>query len=303
MRMEKEVMVSILCMTYNQEKYITDALESFLNQITDFAYEVIIHDDASTDSTASIIRAYQEKYPDIIKPIFQKENQFSKEVKIFYEFMLPVAKGKYIAICDGDDYWTDPYKLQKQYDFLEANPEYSICYHRAEYLNVISGERRGIWPNQPVGRSYCLDEILLKFKNPFPPMSFFVRTNVVKKMPSEFFCYFMLDQPLVIFSALHGKSFCLQDVMGRYRLNENSVSANWRETGLRTQANADMIRILSLAEEYTKGKHHDLIQYCTKYYQYHLRKHVYGIEAVQGQEYDEVRNKKTDSIDSVYTDS
>ena len=109
-----EPLVSINCITYNHEAYIRDALEGFLMQKTDFTFEILVHDDASTDQTANIIRKYEKKYPEIIKPIYQKENQYSQEVEISKQFQFPRARGKYIAICEGDDYWTNPYKLQKQ---------------------------------------------------------------------------------------------------------------------------------------------------------------------------------------------
>ena len=123
-----EPLVSILCLTYNHEPFICECLEGFLMQKTNFPFEILIHDDASTDKTANIIHEYEAKYPDIIKPIYQTENQYSKRVAITANFQLPRAKGKYIALCEGDDYWTDPYKLQKQVDFLEANPEYGLVY-------------------------------------------------------------------------------------------------------------------------------------------------------------------------------
>jgi len=129
------LMVSISCVAYNHEKYIHKAIESFLMQRTNFAYEVLIHDDASTDHTASIIREYEKKYPDIIKPVYQSENQWSKGVRVDFEFNYKRARGKYVAICDGDDYWTDPYKLQKQVDFLEKNDEFSICFHSIQTID------------------------------------------------------------------------------------------------------------------------------------------------------------------------
>lgn len=99
-----KLMVSICCITYNHEKYISEALESFLMQKTSFKYEILIHDDASTDNTAKIIREYEKKFPEIIKPIYQIENQYSKGNKINLVYNFPRAKGKYIAICEGDDY-------------------------------------------------------------------------------------------------------------------------------------------------------------------------------------------------------
>lgn len=120
--------VSIVTFTFNHEKYILKVLESFINQKTNFEYEIVIHDDASKDNTQEIIREFERKYLKIIKSIYQEENQKTKGNGIVTRISLQVAKGKYIALCEGDDYWTDEYKLQKQVDFLEANPDYAmIC--------------------------------------------------------------------------------------------------------------------------------------------------------------------------------
>lgn len=127
--MDKNPVVSVCCITYNQESYITQAIEGFLMQKTDFPIEIIIHDDASTDKTAQIVKQYAEKYPELITPIFQTENQYSKGgAGILNRFVFPKVRGRYIAICEGDDYWTDPLKLQKQVDFLEANEDYGLVY-------------------------------------------------------------------------------------------------------------------------------------------------------------------------------
>lgn len=124
----QEPLVSIICTAYNHGPFIRQCLDGFMMQKTNFPFEVLVHDDASTDNTAEIIREYEDKYPDIIKPIYQTENQYSKGVKIGLTYLYPNAKGKYIAECEGDDYWTDPLKLQKQVDFLEANLECGLIY-------------------------------------------------------------------------------------------------------------------------------------------------------------------------------
>ena len=112
--------VSICCMTYNHVNFIKDCIEGFIKQKTDFDYEILIHDDASTDDNAKIIHNYEIKYPELIKVVYQKENQFLKQNALF-NILFPMARGKYITICEGDDYWTDPNKLQKQVAFLERN--------------------------------------------------------------------------------------------------------------------------------------------------------------------------------------
>jgi len=122
--------VSVICTTFNHESYIRQALDGFVMQQCTFPVEVIVHDDASTDKTGEIIKEYVKKYPELIKPILQTENQYSKGFNVWADLFTKEAKGKYIALCEGDDYWTDSNKLQKQVDFLEANPEFSLCCHR-----------------------------------------------------------------------------------------------------------------------------------------------------------------------------
>ncbi len=123
--------VSVRCITYNHENYIAQALDGFLMQKTNFPFEVIVHDDASPDKTADIVREYEKKYPAIIKAIYQTENQYSKRDGTIARIMNEACKGKYIALCEGDDYWIDENKLQMQVDFLEENPEYGMCFHGA----------------------------------------------------------------------------------------------------------------------------------------------------------------------------
>lgn len=137
---EMKPLVSISCITYNHKDYIIDTLNGFLMQKTNFPFEVLIHDDCSTDGTTEIIREYAKKYPEIIKPMYERENQYQHGKPFGSEvWNYPRAKGKYIALCEGDDYWIDPYKLQKQVDFLEANPDYGMCYTNFDIKNEVSG--------------------------------------------------------------------------------------------------------------------------------------------------------------------
>ena len=136
------VLLSICCITYNHENYISQAIEGFLAQKTSFNFEIIIHDDASTDATASIVKKYEQEHPNLIKAIYQTENQYSKGIKPWPNFVFPIARGKYIALCEGDDYWTDPYKLQKQVDFLEANPEYVLTVDNAIWHDLGPDKQR-----------------------------------------------------------------------------------------------------------------------------------------------------------------
>ena len=133
-RSYKKPLVVIRCTTYNHEAYIRDALDGFVMQQTNFPFVAVVHDDASTDNTAAIIREYASRYPEVILPIYETENQYSKHDGSLRRIMnnaCTATGAKYIALCEGDDYWTDPSKLQKQVDFLEAHPEYSLCFHNA----------------------------------------------------------------------------------------------------------------------------------------------------------------------------
>ena len=126
--------VTVWCLTYNQKEFIKDALDGFVMQKTSFPFEVIVHDDASTDGTTDIVNEYAKKYPEIIKPMIETENQWQKGgLKHIISIMNEKhRRGKYIAFCEGDDYWTDPLKLQRQVVFLESHSDYSMCFHSAK---------------------------------------------------------------------------------------------------------------------------------------------------------------------------
>lgn len=134
-------LVSICCLSYNHAPFLKDCLNGFLNQEIDFPIEILIHDDASTDGSEEIIKEYAEKYPDIIYPLYETKNQYSNGCKgrMDLTFNYNRARGKYIAYCEGDDFWTDHKKLKKQVDFMESHPDYSVCFHRCSHLNTSTG--------------------------------------------------------------------------------------------------------------------------------------------------------------------
>ena len=128
--------VTVCCITYNHEAYIEDALKGFLMQKTAFPFEIIIHDDASTDATSEILIRYRELYPNIVKPIIRKSNVYSKGIRfISIRYIASVAAGKYLAFCEGDDFWLDPQKLQNQYDIMQKDNSLSFCAHSVRVLN------------------------------------------------------------------------------------------------------------------------------------------------------------------------
>lgn len=143
MKKEEQIIVAIYCLVYNHEPYLRDCLEGFVMQQTNFPFVAIVHDDASTDNSAAIIREYEEKYPDIIKPIYEAENQYSKRdgsVGRIMNAAIDATAAKYVAMCEGDDYWTDPNKLQKQVDYMESHPECAVCFHPVMVHDQQTGE-------------------------------------------------------------------------------------------------------------------------------------------------------------------
>ncbi len=223
--MKSKIKVSVFCLAYNHEKYIRAALDGFVNQKTNFAFEVLINDDCSTDNTAAIIREYEEKHPDIIKPIYQKENQYSKGVKISREILLPLASGKYLAWCEGDDYWTDPYKLQKQVDFLDSNPDYSGCGHKVQ-VNFLKTGITGVKPDINVGTDFSVEEIISWSAPLVHTSTIMLRSEIYRIMPSCFKAKGFGDLQLCMYAAITGKFRALKDMMSVYN---NGTEGSWTE--------------------------------------------------------------------------
>ena len=217
-------LVSIITLAYNHGKYIRQCLDGFVMQVTDFPFEVIIHDDASTDDTADIIREYEQKYPDIIKPIYQKENQYSKRVPIGATYLYPKAQGKYIAECEGDDWWTDPYKLQKQVDFLESHPDYCMCTTSYSTYVMKDGTSRKV--GKDGGREITLGNLMKK--NLIGTLTVLYRREVLDSYLNEVLPvmpkFRMGDIPFWLYMASKGKIRELPYDTACYRILQSSVS-------------------------------------------------------------------------------
>lgn len=221
-------LVSICCITYNHAKYIRDALDGFMMQETDFPFEVLIHDDASTDGTADIIREYEKKYPGIIKPIYQTENQYSKGVKISTTYNYPRAQGKYIALCEGDDFWTDKRKLQIQADFMEQNHDFVLCCHGRNFLDYYKKRYYpGPYINVPEDGIECAHEMALG-KIVLPTQTMFFRKDVLLKIITNLMRDIkdapMGDLQLAFNLAFEGKIKYIKKRMATYRCASGSVT-------------------------------------------------------------------------------
>ena len=215
-----EVCVSIICNTYNHEKYIKDALESFVTQKTNFAYEILVHDDASTDNTANIIREYEAKYPNLIKPIYQTENQYSNNVQITTVFQHSRVRGKYIAYCEGDDFWIDDMKLQKQVEALEAHPEVDICAHQAQKMR--KGEVVGIVGPSQKNCIFTPEQVIAGGGGFVATASLMYRSTMIEQYDRVM----NLDYVWQIYGSLRGGMLYLADTMSVYRL---AVGGSWTE--------------------------------------------------------------------------
>jgi glycosyltransferase involved in cell wall biosynthesis len=218
--MNKTPLVSICCVTYNHANYIKEAIEGFLMQKTSFPFEVIIHDDASTDGTIAIIKSYAVEHPELILPIFQSENQYSKKQgPILPRFVYPHARGKYISVCEGDDYWIDPNKLQKQVDFLEWNREYSMCFHKAKVISEIDELNDPLY-NDLEDRDYCSDELLKTWT--IPTASIVCRREFINLIPKSN-KFVASDIILILTMAEHGKVRCINELMSVYRRTQTGA--------------------------------------------------------------------------------
>lgn len=215
-------LVSVCCTAYNHERFIRQCLDGFVTQKTSFSFEVIVHDDASTDGTQDIIREFAARYPDIIKPIYQTENQYSKGVRINLTYIFPRIKGKYVAICEGDDYWTDPYKLQKQVDFLESHPGCVMCSHLFDVYNERNKQLQKNDDSSFTGKSYDLDT-LINGEWYFQPLTVLFRFDAYDR---EHFASYGLSMDVILYYELlrrGGKGYCLPDVMAVYRIHDGGV--------------------------------------------------------------------------------
>ncbi len=258
-----DIKVSISCTTYNHEDYIADAIDSFLMQKTNFDFEILIHDDASTDETPNIIREYAKKYPDIIKPIYQAENQYSKGVtRIGYRFNDLRAKGKYIALCEGDDYWKDPYKLQKQVDYMESHPECSMCFHAAEIVHAdkkLTGRKVKNYNNSCI----CPIEDLIIGGGAFcATASFLYPKKLIEKLPEFFLEAHVGDYPLQMILASKGYAYYIDEIMSAYRTGVRGSWTNRKLLDGNVKQNMIInhkknINILDEFNEYTNHKYSD----------------------------------------------
>lgn len=214
-----DILVSVLCITYNHKDYIAQAVESFIMQKTNFKFEIIIHDDCSSDGTDKILKKLEKKYPDIIKLVLQSENKYSKNEDIIGKYMLPLSRGKYLAFCEGDDYWIDNKKLQKQVDVLEKYPSYVACTHNTIRLNCFKKKMNEDYLYfTEESKPYSLIDVIPGMN--WHTSSLLARKDIYSIMPKFMLLkskYTGADYFTNIKLCLYGQVFKLKDTMSVYR--------------------------------------------------------------------------------------
>lgn len=219
-------LVSICCTCYNHELFVRETLEGFLMQETTFSFEIVVFDDASTDNTQQVILEYANKYPHLFRLFLQKENLWQRKgISGTQTLSVPNARGKYIAFCEGDDYWTDPFKLQKQVDFLEANPDYGLVH--ADYQYYFNSANRFEYVKRNNLHTGNIFEYLLR-ENEIVTLTVLARAEIIKEFMIFWKLSFsMIDYPMWLYLTEKHKVHYIPQIMGVYRKLTESMSNTW----------------------------------------------------------------------------
>lgn len=258
-------LVSVSCTTYNHEPYIRDAIEGFLMQKTTFPVKIVIFEDCSTDNTAKILKDYNAIYPGLFSMFLMKENTYKKPFrrKAGEPFRQERSKAKYIAMCEGDDYWTDPLKLQKQVDFMEANGDCSLCYHKTRVKMVNNSIEDSFFGAKGIeGPTIFTLEDFIKTNNAIGirTVAMLIRTEVAKSISKWQIQTPLGDLKLQLYSGLMGNYGYLPDEMAVYnRGNPGSWSDNTHTIEWHLKRARDSKKLYTLFDEFTNYNYSELI--------------------------------------------
>lgn len=261
----RPIMVSVWCRTYNHVNYIKDALDGLVSQQTDFAYKVIVFDDASTDGTSDIVRSYAEKYPEIIYAIIAEENIYHHPdtKKIIADIWKQHLTGKYMAFCEGDDFWIDNNKLQIQVDYMEAHPECSMYMHNAMWLNCQNGAMRAENPFSGNGEwDVAAEELIMQYSSYPATASFLFKSEQINK--PEFFTELSgSDYSTILYALATGKVHYSSRIMSVYRVfSSGSYGMRMQQdVNLRVYFYLSMLIFLRKYDQYTDYRYHE---WCSK---------------------------------------
>ncbi len=255
----RKPLVTICCITYNHGPYIRKTLEGFLEQQADFPVRILIHDDASEDDTISILREYEQRYS-FIDVMYEERNQFSRGVNIAFDIMLPRVESKYVAICEGDDYWTDPHKLSRQIGFMETNDACVMTVHNGVKKDCDTQEETVINPFK-ITKYLDDEEMFMAFMNNPPTASFVLKRDVITGYPDFVREAPVVDDVLRLYYHSKGRVFYFDDVMCCRQVNHDF---SWNrliqeDAGLYEDYVRRILVFYEQYDKYTSLKYHDLI--------------------------------------------
>lgn len=212
-----KVYISCICIAYNHERYIRDTLDSILAQKSEYKFELIIHDDCSTDSTRDILNEYKNRFPDIIRLILQKENQYSQNKKLL-PLAIPFVKGEFVAVCEGDDFWIDEYKIQKQIKKMYQHENIKICF-TSGYALFNTSTSKLISFHKDTEQVFSAEQVIQGGGNFMPTASIMFRTEALKSLPNFFYTAPVEDYFLQICASLYNGAIYIPDTTSVYRIN------------------------------------------------------------------------------------
>ena len=265
--MENKPCLTVICLTYNQEKYIAKALDGFVSQKANSPFKVIVHDDASTDKTPEIIQEYAKRYPELIMPILEKENLYSKGFDILMTVLRPLIDTKYVAFCEGDDYWCDDNKVQLQLDYMENNDDCVACVHNSSLIDEKGLSLQRFINNESQDCDLSAETIIKSAGGGlFQTSSVFLRSSVLFEKPDCFAIKGIGDYPLAIYLSSRGRVHYLSRVMSCYRVNSiGSWSLKLKKDKKSRKAFfSDAISGLNAMNAYTNRRYDSAFKYAIK---------------------------------------
>lgn len=265
-------LVSISVITFNHAPYIEKCLTSILEQETDFDFEILVHDDASTDGTQAIIESFQKRYPDKIKPVYQTVNQYSQGFRrVSYLYNYNRVKGKYLASCEGDDYWCDPQKMQMQLDALERNPTCSLSFTANHYLfpDELSHKNKiHRFATKSGERIFNIEDVIREGGNFMHTGSMFFHFDKIPSLDVQFVKEAPIgDLPMSLYLALQGDIIYIDKVTTVYRV---FTPTSWTSSQRKSLKNQKffydaMVKMWKQFDEYTKEKYHKKVAKVIRY--------------------------------------
>ena len=271
----KPFTLTVNCMTYNHKNYIRKCLDSILNQKVNFNVLINIHDDASTDGTKEILQEYKNKYPNIINLILETENQYKKDKTVIAQKFAANFKGKYLAVCEGDDYWDDVYKLATQFYIMEANPDCHFCVHKTKVINM-KDNTEFFYPNYSLKSKNLSSKKFIKLINErysFQTSSYFRRgddyLNFVNNKPKFSELMPNGDEAYLLYYGSLGKVVYINKPMSVYnKFTESSWTASSLkyDSATKIERGKRFSQSLLLFDEYTSFKYHNIVM-----------RHYYGL--------------------------